>query len=60
MKFNLGDHVRIIATPSRHFDSVGTVTNVDPGAYHPFRVEVLEGIPLWFGAHELVLAEVTA
>jgi hypothetical protein len=56
-KFKLGDPVRVIARPSRHFDSVGTVTDVDPGAFYPFRVEVPEGVPLWFGPHELVLAE---
>lgn len=58
MKFRLNDHVRVIAHPSRLFDSVGTVTDVDPGARHQFRVEVLEGFPLWFGPDELVLAEV--
>ena len=56
-KFKLGDPVRIIARPTRHFDSVGTVTDVDQGAYYPFRVEVIEGQPLWFGPHELTLAE---
>lgn len=56
MKFKIGDPVRIIASPGRHFDKVGTVTDVDRGAFHPFRVDV-EDAPLWFGPHELVLAE---
>jgi hypothetical protein len=56
-KFRLHDPVRITAPYSRHFDAVGTVTNVDPAAHFPFRVSGLEVTPVWFGAHELVLAE---
>lgn len=58
-KFRLHDVVRITAHPSRHFDAVGTVTDVDRTAHFPFLVSGIAGKPLWFGAHELVLAEVT-
>jgi hypothetical protein len=57
-KFRLGDPVRITAPSSRHFDEVGTVTDVDPAAHFPFRVSGLEDVPQLFLAHELVLAEV--
>lgn len=57
MKYQLGDSVRITATPSRLFDHVGTVSNVDRGAAYPFEVRTADSLPLWFGGHELVLAE---
>ncbi|SDK79904.1 hypothetical protein [Arthrobacter sp. ok362] len=58
MKFKLGDPVRVIATPSRFFDMVGAVCDVD--RHHPllpYQVTGLEGRPLWFGPNELILAE---
>lgn len=58
-KFRINDPVRIIARCS-HFDQVGTVEFVTEGQDHPFMVAGLEPWPLWFGAHELVLAEVGA
>lgn len=57
-KFRLGDPVRVIATPSRYFDAVGTITDVDrdhPAL--PYQVGILENRPLWFGPAELILAE---
>lgn len=57
-KFRIGDPVRIIATPSRYFDSVGTVIDVD--RHHPllpYQVAGLADPPLWFGPNELILAE---
>jgi hypothetical protein len=59
-KFKLADPVRITAPTSRHFDAVGTVTDVDRSQPLSFRVSGVEGVPVWFGAHELVLAEVVA
>jgi hypothetical protein len=56
MKFKLNDPVRVIATPSKLFDAVGTVVNVDRDAWCPFQVMTTDG-PLWFSGHELVLAE---
>jgi hypothetical protein len=58
MKFQLADPVRITAPYCRHFDAVGTVTDVDRSQPLSFPVSGLDGAPLWFGAHELVLAEV--
>lgn len=55
-KFRIGDPVRIIARPSAWFDHVGTVTDVNQGAGFPFRVTIRE-VSLWFGPHELILAE---
>jgi len=59
MKFKIGDPVRVIATPSRYFDSVGTIADVDP--HHPslpYQVAGLSDLPpLWFGPNELILAE---
>jgi len=58
MKFKIGDPVRVTATPSRYFDSVGTIADVDP--HHPllpYQVDGLDGRPLWFGPQELILAE---
>lgn len=57
MKFKVGDHVRIIARGCRQFDDVGTIEDIVPGANYPFRVRVQDQHPLWFGPHELVLAE---
>jgi hypothetical protein len=59
-KFRLNDLVRIIAPSFRHFDAVGTVTEVDANGNpeYPFGVSGLVRRPLWFAAHELVLAEV--
>ncbi|MDQ5862763.1 MAG: hypothetical protein M3536_10930 [Actinomycetota bacterium] len=54
MKFKIGDHVRIIATPCRWFDAVGTITDT---AANQFHVAGIEAAPLWFGPHELILAE---
>ena len=57
-KFKLGDPVRIIATPSRYFDSVGTIADVDRNhPLLPYQVDLHEGRPLWFGPNELILAE---
>jgi hypothetical protein len=57
MKFKIGDHVRVIARGCRHFDTTGTVEDVAEGAHHPFHVRVQDHHPLWFGPHELILAE---
>jgi hypothetical protein len=57
VKFKLGGSVRITAPYSRHFDAVGTVTNIDRTKSVPFGVSGLDRLPLWFGAHELVLVE---
>jgi len=58
MKFKLNDPVRIIATPSRYFDTVGTITDVDRDHPRlPYQVGILENRPLWFGPEELILAE---
>jgi hypothetical protein len=58
MKFKLGDPVRIIARPSRWFDVVGTVCDVDRDhPTLPFQVAGLEDHALWFGHNELILAE---
>jgi len=57
MKFKTGDPVRIISRTCRYFDQVGTITSVVEGQDNPFHVTGLEPWPLWFGAHELVLAE---
>ena len=54
-KFRLGDQVRIIARG--HFDEVGTVADIDHGTGYPFKVALVSSGPLWFGPHELVLAE---
>lgn len=54
-KFAIGDHVRIIATPSRWFDLVGRVLDEAGGQ---FRVAGEDFGPLWFYPRELVLAEV--
>ena len=58
-KFKLGDPVRVIANPSRYFDTVGTIADVDrdhPSL--PYQVAGLSELPpLWFGPHELILAE---
>jgi hypothetical protein len=58
-KFKLRDPVRVTAPSSRHFDEVGTVTDVDANGNpeYPFGVSGLVRRPLWFAAHELVLAE---
>lgn len=56
-KFRTGDPVRIIARYSRYFDEVGTVDEIVTGQDHPFRVVGMQQWPLYFGAHELVLAE---
>ena len=56
MKFKLNDIVRIIARG--HFDEAGTISDVDHGAGYPYRVVLSSAYgPLWFGPHELVLAE---
>jgi len=58
MKFKLGDPVRVIANPSRYFDTVGTIADVD--SHHPlipYQVAGLADPPLWFGPNELILAE---
>lgn len=54
MKFRIGDPVRVIATPSRHFDQVGTIHDEAAGQFH---VAGPDFGPLWFFPHELVLAE---
>jgi len=60
MKFKIGDHVRVTARPCRHFDQVGTVDVVNDGAQYPYRLTGLADHPLYFGPHELVLAEAPA
>lgn len=57
MKFKLGDPVRVIARPGRHFDAVGTVVDVDQTQHFPFAVTGIDPSLLWFGPHELILAE---
>lgn len=56
-KFRIGDPVRIIASPGRHFDAVGTVVDVDQTQHFPFAVTGLDASLLWFGPNELILAE---
>lgn len=56
-KFKIGDPVRVTATPSRHFDAVGTIVDVDRTQHFPFAVMGVDASLLWFGAHELTLAE---
>jgi hypothetical protein len=57
MKFKVGDPVRVIAQRCQHFDQVGTIADVKEGQSAQFHVAGLEPWPLWFGPHELVLAE---
>ena len=57
MKFKIGDPVRIIARGCRYFDHVGTVAAINEGSHFAFHVRGPEPWPLWFGPHELVLAE---
>lgn len=57
MKFKTGDNVRIIARGCRYFDQVGTVAATDGCGAFPFNVSGIEDHPLWFGPHELILAE---
>jgi hypothetical protein len=65
MKFKLGDTVRVIATPCRHFDAAGTITAINEAQRYPFRVQGNPGDRAWplitggacFGPHELILAE---
>jgi hypothetical protein len=57
MKFKVGDPVRVIARTCSYFDQTGTVTAINEGHDYPFHVEGPESWPLWFGPHELVLAE---
>jgi len=54
MKFRFGDPVRVIATPCRWFDQVGTIRYKAAGQ---FQVRGLDSGPLWFFPHELVLAK---
>lgn len=54
MKFAPGDNVRVIASPSRYFDLVGTVHDYAAGQFH---VRGLDAGPVWFYPWELVLAE---
>lgn len=54
MKFKIGDPVRIIARTCRWFDQVGTVVDTAAGEFH---VAGVDAAPLWFGPHELILAE---
>lgn len=56
MKFRIGDPVRVIARNTRHFDAVGTVVDVS-AQHYPFKIGGLTDAPLWFGPHELILAE---
>lgn len=58
MKFKIGDHVRVISRTDRYFDEVGMVVEIDAAPDRPFRVSGLfAGYPLWYAAHELILAE---
>ena len=54
MKFKIGDPVRVIASPCRYFDMVGTVHDEAAGEFH---VKGLDAGPLWFLPNELILAE---
>jgi uncharacterized protein YodC (DUF2158 family) len=54
MKFKIGDPVRVIATPCRWFDQVGTVHDEAAGQFH---VVGIDTAPLWFHPKELILAE---
>jgi hypothetical protein len=60
MKFKTGDHVRVIARGCRYFDEVGTVAEVQEHQDFRFNVTGLEPWALWFGDHELILAEAPA
>ena len=58
MKFKIGDHVRVISRTDRYFDEVGMVVEIDAAPDRPFRVSGLfSGYPLYYAAHELILAE---
>jgi hypothetical protein len=57
MKFKIGDPVRVIAQRCHHFDQVGTIADIKEDQSAQFHVAGLEPWPLWFGPHELVLAE---
>lgn len=57
-KFRVTDPVRVIAAPCRYHDLTGIVgAIIVDGPRNPYRVDGLEPWPLWFGADELVLAE---
>ncbi|UYM26629.1 hypothetical protein SEA_BAUER_80 [Arthrobacter phage Bauer] len=58
MKFKIGDHVRIIGRGSRYFDKVGTVSEATTSPL-PFGIVGLDDDfgTVWFGEHELILAE---
>jgi hypothetical protein len=55
-KYRIGDHVRVIAHPSRWFDSVGTVVSITEGQHFGLHVPGDDHL-LWFTPDELVLAE---
>lgn len=57
MKFRTGDTVRIINRVCKYFDQVATVQEVVAGQQLPFGLSGLEAVPVWFGPHELILAE---
>jgi hypothetical protein len=60
MKFKLGDTVRVINERDYYFDRVGRITSIcKSGEWpHPFHVSGMHNIvPLWFGPHELILAD---
>ena len=59
-KLALGDIVRVINQRDYHWDRVGRITSIckDESWDHPFHVSGLNSlIPLWYGPHELILAE---
>jgi hypothetical protein len=56
-KFRKGDHVRVIARRSYHFDQVGTVAEIDSSQHFSFGVSGLDRPLLWYGPNELILAE---
>ena len=57
MKFKIGDHVRVISRTDRYFDEVGVVVEIDGHPGFEFLVARLQDHPLWYGTHELILAE---
>ena len=56
-KFRIGDPVRVTVSSCRYFDAVGTVVDVSSSQHFPFQIAGLDDHALWFGPHELILAE---
>jgi uncharacterized protein YodC (DUF2158 family) len=53
-KFKPGDHVRVIVSPCRWFDQIGTIAEAWE---REFTVAGLAPVTLWFRPEELTLAE---